>query len=186
MHRDNPVGLGWGTRDTVWAGTLLPSVFPYGKTVLNAGAKMGTAGFGALPASWTPRAGYGGTYDAAWARKRQPLPPKDFDPRYRQSAPEDQQFKKGLRGGALVELEHLTPDGHASFRLPAVHLGLEVFFGRVSQRCRPELKTLIIEPSERRFILVWQAALACQNRDHLIERTLIYEKERPLQQAGAP
>ncbi|MBO1322313.1 DUF2169 family type VI secretion system accessory protein [Acanthopleuribacter pedis] len=180
QHDENPVGLGWGTRDTVWAGRVLPSVFPYGKSLLNAGGKAKTAGFGAVPVSWAPRARFGGTYDAAWARKRQPLPPKDFDPRYHQAAPEDQQFKKGLRGGEVVELHHLTPDGQASFTLPTVAIGLETYFGRPSERYRPELKTLIVEPTERRFMMVWQAYLPCQNRDHLISRTLIYQKEHRL------
>ena len=61
---------------------------------------------------------------------RSPLWANDFDDRYHQSAPADQRAAGFLRGGELVELTNLTPDGVLRFSLPKVHVGFTTFFGR--------------------------------------------------------
>ena len=63
--------------------------------------------FGPLAAHWQPRVQWGGTYGDKWAKDRQPLLPEDFDERFFQSAPEDQQAPTYLKGGEAVELVKL-------------------------------------------------------------------------------
>src|SRR4029079_3507430 len=49
-------------------------------------------GWAAIPAHWSQRARFAGTYDDAWRESRWPLPPEDFDPRFFNVAPIDQQL----------------------------------------------------------------------------------------------
>ena len=49
-------------------------------------------GFGRPRADWTPRLTYAGTYDQTWIDDVFPFLPADFDVRYYQAAPEDQQI----------------------------------------------------------------------------------------------
>jgi len=57
------------------------------------------AGFGPIAPHWLPRAKQQGTRDQRWAMFRAPLLPKDFDPGFYNSAPADQQLKKGFFKG---------------------------------------------------------------------------------------
>jgi len=50
------------------------------------------AGFGPLGRSWRPRSDAAGTYDQSWLKTQHPLPPHDFDTRYWNCAPQDQQI----------------------------------------------------------------------------------------------
>ena len=72
------------------------------------------AGFGPIARHWEPRVRWAGTYDKRWQRTRKPLLPDDFDDRFHQCAPEDQQVDGGLIGGELVEL--LTSRRKAAWR----------------------------------------------------------------------
>src|SRR5208282_5530552 len=88
------------------------------------------AGFGVVASYWIPRLKYGGTYDDKWQKERLPLLPEDFDERFFQSAPEDQQVPGFLRGGEQVELTNLSPEGQLKFRLPRIYPGFVTRFGR--------------------------------------------------------
>ena len=57
---------------------------------------------------WEPRLGRQGTRDQRWAMFRAPLPPQDFDPRFANAAPDDQQLPEGFfRGDETVTLTGL-------------------------------------------------------------------------------
>jgi len=115
--------------------------------------------FGAIGRAWTQRIKWAGTYDQAWLEQQSPFLPKDFDTRYFQAAPEDQQIDH-LRGGEEVELCHLTPEGRTRFRLPADLTLPVVFFSR--DRGLTEVQaivdTVLFEPDHARFFLIWRAA----------------------------
>lgn len=103
--------------------------------------------------------------------------PRDFDERYFQCAPEDQQTASFLRGGESVELFNLTPEGFLSFRLPRLALGLRTRFSDDTVTHRPDLHTVILEPDYPRVSLVWHAALPCHGRRHQLKGTTIYQKK---------
>jgi hypothetical protein len=42
-----------------------------------------------VAASWQPRLGYAGTYEATWKKKRAPYLPEDVSPKYFQAAHEE-------------------------------------------------------------------------------------------------
>jgi hypothetical protein len=135
------------------------------------------AGFGPIPREWLPRANLAGTYDEKWEQSRHPLPPLDFDERFFQCALEDQWVSKPLKGGEWVELRNLTPEGVLRFRLPRVALGFESRFSTGERmRHRPKLHTVILEPDDRRVVMVWQSALRCPMKEYKLRRTLITRK----------
>jgi len=133
------------------------------------------AGFGPIGPHWQPRARFAGTYDDAWSRERQPLAPADFDDRFFQCAPPDQQAPSFLRGGEPAVLHRLTPDGELRFALPKVFLGFETRFTDRSTEIHQQrrLHTVIIDGDGPRVSLVWHTALPCHFKVHKLERTIV-------------
>ena len=169
----NPVGCGFATRAWHRGGRPAPNMEDPRASFRNR-----PVGFGPIPGSWAPRVDHAGTYDEDWERTRQPLLAADFDERFYQSAPEDQQVDF-LKGGELIELVNLTPDGLLRFRLPRVSLGFEtVFDGEENERHRCRLNTLILEPDLRRFMMVWHTHLPCHHKVLKLVTTKIQLKRR--------
>lgn len=166
----NPVGCGLVPRE----GDLLPSIeYPSGSV-----EKNGPAGFGAIDSFWSPRREFAGTYDEQWRKERFPLLPMDWDPRSRLCAPLDQRPSASLRGGELVELMNLTPDGLMRFTLPRIFLRFRTRIdGRLEEHAA-HLGTVVIEPDHRRVMLVWQSALTVRENGDYLEHTIISEKAR--------
>lgn len=145
-------------------------------------------GFGAVPCQWPWRSRYGGTYDAAWEETRRPLLPEDFDERYWQIAPPEQQAPGHLKGGEAITLVNLTPPGFAPegqlhFTLPTLTLRFETRFYDNSVECSSAvLHTVILEPDHPRISIVHHMALPCHPKVNLLERTVISEKKCPCAQ----
>jgi hypothetical protein len=114
--------------------------------------------FGALGRNWQPRASYAGTYDAKWMDECLPFFPKDFDDRYFQAAPDDQQVPYP-RGGEAVTLLNLSPRGTLRFRLPSMRVPIAFIphQGRATQQ-EAVLDTVLLEPDENRILLTWRLA----------------------------
>jgi hypothetical protein len=123
-----------------------------------------------------PRVKFAGTYDEKWQAERSPLLPEDFDDRFYQSSPVDQQSAQFLKGGEEVELLNLTPGGHLSFCLPRVFLGFETDFGDAPARHRANLHSVILEPDAPRVLLTWHTALRCHEKVTKLRRTTIIQK----------
>jgi hypothetical protein len=103
--------------------------------------------------------------------------PRDFDARFYQCAPEDQQFKRFLRGGEACLLENLTPKEKFYFRLPFVSLAFTTRFRGESVQHRGRLHTVTIEPDEQRVVMVWQTSLRCHGKIERLRDTVIREKK---------
>ena len=174
----NPLGTGFGLSASSLEGVPLPNIEYPDHAVTRWKDRPEPAGFGPICAHWQPRAGYAGTYDETWERERLPLLPDDFDDRYYQCAPLDQQAPAFLKGGEPVVLLNLTPGGELRFTLPRVFLGFETFFltGDRERHDRPRLHTVIIEPDFPRVSLVWHTALACHPKVYKLDRTSIVQK----------
>ena len=181
----NPVGRGFVTRRSRLAGQLAPNVeYPSDrvrdtKLFRRWRQRVRPAGFGPIAGHWSPRRELSGTYDAKWESTRQPLLPTDFDRRYYQSAPVDQQLEARARAGDRVELSNMTPDGRLSFRLPRVLLGFSTRFfdGKVVHH-RPALHTVLIRPDTRQLVLVWHTHLECHHDVLQLATTRITLKKR--------
>lgn len=136
------------------------------------------AGFGPVACHWSARARLAGTYDVAWQKKRHPLVPEDFEDAHFQCAPPDQQARGVLTGGERVVLRNLTPDGELRFVLPRLSFGFRTRIDGGTTHHRGALHTVIIEPDERRLVMVWHSALPCHHTLYTLKETVVFEKER--------
>jgi hypothetical protein len=190
-HRDwewrNPLGSGFAVRKEHLVERPLPNI-EYPNELINGWSdRPPPAGFGAIPGHWQPRVGYAGTYDDEWLKSRQPLLPLDFDDRFFQCAPADQQAPHFLRGGEPVALLNLTPSGNLRFLLPKLYLGFETCFydgNREIHKTR-KLHTVILEPDFPRVSLVWHTALPCHFKVQKLDRTIVTLKA-PLNEGENP
>jgi hypothetical protein len=171
----NPAGTGF-TRSSAGAQMVaLPNIEYPDKLVASWDDRPPPAGLGPVACHWQPRASRAGTYDLHWQNNRQPLLPEDFDDRFYQCAPQDQQSPGFLRGGEPVLLRNLSESGNLQFALPRMHLGFETRFvdkSREVHRSRA-LHTVIVEPDFPRVSLVWHSALPCHFKVHKLERTVV-------------
>jgi hypothetical protein len=155
----NHVGVGYHVHLTpeVLDGQPLPNTEEPGHPVISPSGDYRPMAFGPLGRAWTPRAALAGTYDDAWLDERFPFLPEDFDERYFQSAPDDQQIAYPV-GGERVILTNLTADGETRFALPDLSLPV-TFFLRNYERHDIDavVDTLIIEPDLGRFMVTWKA-----------------------------
>lgn len=143
----NPNGRGFARSPRALEGTLAPNFEDLLERPL-------PVGFGPVGRHWQPRIGFGGTYDARWEEERFPFLPLDFDPRFYNCAPEDQQLDRYLPGEE-VRLTYLTRRGHERFLLPDWRVPVTLvdrLGGETAHVLRPD--TLLIEPAQRRFSLV--------------------------------
>ena len=112
-------------------------------------------------------------------KTRQPLLPVDFDDRFFQCAPIDQQASQFLRGGEQVNLLNLSSTGNLRFLLPKIYLGFETRFYDGSREIHKvrKLHTVILEPDFARVSLVWHSALPCHFKVQKLERTIVTLKQ---------
>lgn len=172
----NPVGTGFATRRSHLIGQQVPNIRPAGSRFLSWLPTPHPVGFGVMAPHWTPRVKLAGTCDAKWEAERAPLLPEDFDDRFYQCAPRDQQTTRFLKGGEEVHLINLTPSGSLALRLPRVVLGFETDFGSETVRHRANLHTVILEPDAPRFLMVWHTALPCHAKGTKLRKTRIVQK----------
>src|SRR5690606_26168733 len=117
----NPAGIGYrkGLTTGPIDGTPMPSTEERDDPVKSPLGRYRPMSFGPIGRAWTPRCQLAGTYDDAWLENVFPFLPSDFDDRYYQCAPEDQQTDY-LEGGESVTLVNLTPDGRRDFQIPRI------------------------------------------------------------------
>lgn len=131
--------------------------------------------FGCVGRAWQPRLPLAGTYDQNWVDNISPFLPDDFDNAFFQSAPLDQQMDY-LQGGETVLLYNLTPNGTERFSLPKqeVHLTIKDTTGElINIQCVAD--TLVIEPDERRFSIVWRYLHPMKRNQPKIDTLIIGE-----------
>lgn len=102
------------------------------------------------------RARLAGTYDQDWIDNTFPFLPDDFDERYFQCAPEDQQIPFPAPFTPVV-IVGMTPAGREEFRLPDTALPVRVFRGAavvLDGLLRPD--TLAFDCEARQLTLTWR------------------------------
>lgn len=141
-------------------GKPLPNTEETGRSVSDPRGTYRPMAFGPVGRSWQPRIRWAGTYDKKWLDEKFPFLPDDFSERYYQCAADDQQTDYP-RGGEVVELMNLTPQGRTMFKLPS-GLQLPVVFSlRTGEKKEVPavVDTLVVEPDQGRFLLVWRASI---------------------------
>jgi hypothetical protein len=156
---DNPVGRGYCHYFDGLDNRSLPNTEEVDRPVVDPRAAYRPMAFGAIGRSWPARARHAGTYNEEWLEQRAPFWPDDFDYRYFQAAPADQQVPH-LRGGERVVLSNLTPSGRAEFVIPSMMM--PVWFvpqtGKY-KRVDATIDTLVLEPDLERFSLTWRVTV---------------------------
>lgn len=138
--------------------TRLPidwAVFPGGSNPTADSRK----GFGPIAAHWRPRVARAGTYDDRWRAERSPLPPEDFDPRFFNTAPDDQQLPSYLPGEEvrLVYMDRVVKD---RFALPPFEVPVTFVTAKAVFEASARVDTIVIDPEARRVSLIARAAFA--------------------------
>ncbi|TIV39923.1 MAG: DUF2169 domain-containing protein, partial [Mesorhizobium sp.] len=160
----NPVGTGWSrTRNQrLIPGLRLPNTQAIDEEIRSPFGDYKPMSFGPMGRGWPGRIEYGGTYDQNWIDNVFPFLPEDFDERYFQMAPRDQQIDHP-RGGEEVVLMNLTPEERVSFRLPSTALQMTLFKGREIAYAADVLPdTVLLDTENRRFSLVWRVSQRIQ------------------------
>lgn len=157
----NPVGVGYYPlhRGKSLQGLSLPNTEEKGKSVDAKSGKYRPMAFGAIGRNFAERYPLAGTYDQDWIDNVFPFLPKDFDPRYYQAAPADQQIAYPV-GGEKIELLNLMPRRRrVRFLVPKVDMPVEFTdaTGRQVTVSAP-MDTVIIEPDSHRVLFGWRAS----------------------------
>ncbi len=172
----NPVGVGCAVSAEHCVDRRLPNIeYPH-QLIESWRDRPAPAGLNAVECSWSPRRQLAGTYDEAWRRDRFPLWAEDFDGRYNNCAPLDQQVAPFLRGGEEVELVNLSPGGRIAFTLPRIHPCFRTYFGRETQEHRGQLCTVLLQPDRSRVVMSWQSSIVCNHRVDDLDATVVTQK----------
>jgi hypothetical protein len=177
----NPNGAGYypRTRGSALEGRPLANTAPRGQGVKRRRSKRyRPMSFGPMSRNFPERIAWAGTYDQQWLDEHFPFLPPDFDERYFQSAPADQQTDH-LQGGELVRCTNLSPDGLFAFRVPERNVPVVCRFRDREERPEVRLDTLIVEPDERRFVLVWRTRVALGRKMHSLHEILVGPRPKP-------
>lgn len=186
LKSDNPKKHGWEPRNPVGTGFANEKGHIVGLSAANVEDPRSLisswidrprpAGFGPIARHWSPRVKYAGTYDEQWEKERLPLLPKDFDERFFQCAPADQQSHTYLTGGEPIELINLSPNGPLRFALPRLNIGFTTRLGEGIIEHGAKLHTVILEPDIPRVILIWHTSLPCHGKKLSLLWSRIEEK----------
>lgn len=182
-YTPNPVGRGFHKHlRKEWVdGKPLPVTEESDQSVEDPGGSYRPMSFGPVGRGWQPRSRLTGTYDDVWLEKHFPFLPPDFDDRYYQAAPPDQQvslefFHSEPREVTLV---NLTPDGLTRFTIPRLLAPVHVF-PKHGQReeYTGVVDTVVIEPDQQRFSLTWRVTRPLNRNIFEIAQVLVGRKGR--------
>lgn len=159
VYRPNPVGRGFAPRTPAkdLDGAPLPNTEEPGRSISSPGDRLKPMALTPIGRNWPPRIGFAGTYDQAWIDEVFPFLPADFDERYYQSAPEDQQTAH-LLGGEEAALLGFAREGLLRFRLP--DLATPIIFYRKNDapvEAMMNADTIVFQPGRRRVEITWRA-----------------------------
>jgi hypothetical protein len=157
----NLVGVGFHLNSDVGTilGTALPNIEDPNEPVSAWSDKPPPKGFGPVGRAWQPRVGFAGTYDDHWLKETRPFLPQDFDDRYFQAAPLDQQLPQ-LQPGAGFRCANMSAGGGFVAYLPVLQVPVRFRLNDRTESCTVVCDTLILEPGAARLILVGRCSVA--------------------------
>ncbi len=173
----NPEGRGFATRSEDLVGQPLPNLEDPRNPIRSWRDRPQPMAFGPLARHWHPRLTFAGTYDDAWKKNRMPRLPNDFDLRFFQTVPEDQQVAGFLQGGEVCTLTNLTPGGTLTFALPKLRFVFRTKIGSQLIEHRSQLHTLILEPERNSLSMIYHTSLPCAGRECSLSATEILAKD---------
>ncbi|HGL6358877.1 TPA: DUF2169 domain-containing protein [Citrobacter amalonaticus] len=127
------------------------------------------SGFGCISRTWLTRLPLAGTYNQEWLKTHHPGLPEDFNFRYWNSAPYDQQISFPSPGTTLV-LSGFHPEGDISFTLPTSQAG--ILLRMDSGECIPQMMwtdTLLIDTDALTIEQTWRYLLPVNSSIRVME-----------------
>lgn len=177
----NPCGQGWFPSrcgSGVIVGMPMPTSEALNQPVEDPYGNYPPMSLGPIGRAWTPRIGFAGSYDEAWLDEHFPFLPPDFDERYFQAAPPDQQTEH-LRGGEDVLLLNLTARERAGFQVPRLRVPVTFFLaGGGRDTCEATIDTLSIDTDAGLVEVTWRARRPLRRNLFEVSQVLLGEKSR--------
>ncbi|MEL7447981.1 MAG: DUF2169 domain-containing protein [Pseudomonadota bacterium] len=173
-YAGNPVGKGH-------SGVSLPNVVYPHLSRPAPGEDVAPAGFGPINPKWSPRAGKVGTkYGENYRQKRAPYYASDFDWRWFNAAPSDQQLAGYLNGDEELAFENMHPAAPAlNARLPGLRLRAFASDAQGARREIPmQLDTLFADLDEGLVWLTWRGLDAVATDDLSDITSLLFAEEK--------
>lgn len=175
-YLDNPSGCGWYPASIDSAeivGRPMPNTEELGKPIDSPSGDFRPMALGPFGRSWPQRARFAGSYDDAWLADCFPFLPGDFDNRYFQAAPDDQQTDY-LRGGEEVLLLNLTPQERTGFRIPEMNVPVTFFLKKGGhETVSAVIDTLLIDTEARQVQLTWRISRPLRRNIFEIAQVLV-------------
>jgi hypothetical protein len=175
-YLDNPAGCGWYPRSLDTAdivGMPMPASEELGTSIDSPSGDFRPMALGPIGRSWPQRAAFAGTYDEAWLADCFPFLPADFDTRYYQAAPADQQTEH-LRGGEDVLLLNLTPQERAGFRIPNMQVPVTFFLKKGGhETVQAVIDTLAIDTEAKQVQITWRTSRPLKRNMFEIAQVLV-------------
>jgi hypothetical protein len=170
LDRRNPAGVGFaleGRRGGIGSRTL-PNLEDPAHLITDPAAEPPPAGFGQIAPFWEPRRSFTGTYDDAWRKTRAPYLPRDFNPRFFNTAHTDLICKGHLKGGEPVSVINASPSPF-QLRLPRCDFDGRARIARKVLSLSFQLESVVLEPGELIVSMLWRGAVSCDKRPLQIE-----------------
>src|SRR5690606_1693027 len=114
-----------------------------------------------------------------WLEQRAPYLPADFDPRFNQCAPEDQQLPP-LQGGEVLRCVHMSERPIVTYVLPDPFVPVRFRFVAADIHRRARLDTVILEPHLSRAQLIWRCSAPVGKRPTDLREITIGEQPADL------
>lgn len=170
----NPIGVGFSSDPTRLVGRPAPRLEPppvdAGAPVLGQAPHPCHGVFAPIPAHWEPRRSLIGTHDAAWAKRRAPVRPRDFEPRHHAWSVPGLHSATPLLGDEQLEVGGVLPEGLWRFKLPRY----AVTFASVTEGKRAthetHLDSVFIDADTRVVELCWRASIRLPRKWEWLER----------------
>ena len=136
------------------------------------------------PSAWGASGGVGSRASSTRApttrsgsKRWRPSSLPDFDARYYQSAPVDQQFPL-FKGGELIRCTHMAEEPLVEYRMPSLEVPVSFgFVDRVEER-RAVLDTVILEPHLKVAMLLWRASVPLGKKLNALRAICVGEQPR--------
>ena len=185
---ENPIGKGMESDET--GRRPLPNVQDVTKPMAAPGDRPPPAGLTAYPLDWPQRAKYLGKFDDRWLESRWPHYPLDTDPRYFNTAPEDQWISGFFKGDEEIRILNMHPEKmRIASSLPGVRA--RIFANRAAEggpefvELNARLDTVWLFPDKERGIALFRGVtrVADEELDDVLHLMAQWE---PLEAPPAP
>ncbi|NOZ51723.1 MAG: DUF2169 domain-containing protein [Gammaproteobacteria bacterium] len=174
----------WSLRNTINEQLPLPNVQPIDfNHAFTSSVSYEPHGFSPIHRLWEQRASKMGYYKGNYLGDYWPWFPKDFDWRYFNAAPEDQQLHGYLRGDEKLYFENLHAQ-HAQYHSQLPGFRLRCFLNEAQhhlhnyREIQMNLDTLWVDIENEKLVLVWRGVANVKSQDYeeIQQAQLILEK----------